>query len=96
MKKLTEIIEDYKGSEKQYFKFIDFNIVACISNGELYFVGSTNNNIVQVPIKKSVAVALNLDCEFIEESKFIGILTNIKSDDWMVMMLKKGLLNNQL
>ena len=91
MKKLTEIIEDYKGSEKQYFKFIDFNIVACISNGGLYFVDSTNNNI---SIKKSVA--LNSDCEFIEESEFIGILTNIKSDDWMVMMFKEGLLTNQL
>lgn len=94
MKKLTEIIEDYKGSEKQYFKFIGFNIVACISNGGLYFVDSTNNNIVQASIKKSVA--LNSDCEFIEESEFIGILTNIKSDDWMVMMLKEGLLTNQL
>lgn len=91
MKKLTEIIEDYKGSEKQYFKFIGFNIVACISNGGLYFVDSTNNNI---SIKKSVA--LNSDCEFIEESEFIGILTNIKSDDWMVMMFKEGLLTNQL
>ena len=94
MKKLTEIIEDYKGSEKQYFKFIGFNIVACISNGALYFVDSTNKNIVRAAIKKSVA--LNPDCEFIEESEFIGILTNIKSDDWMVMMFKEGLLTNQL
>lgn len=94
MKKLTEIIEDYKGPKKQYFKFIGFNIVACISNGKRYFVDSTNNNIVQVSIEKSVA--LNPDCEFIEESEFISILTNIKSDDWMVMMLKEGLLTNQL
>lgn len=42
MKKLTEIIENYKGPEKQYFKFISFNIVA--SNGKLYFADSTNNN----------------------------------------------------
>lgn len=49
---------------------------------------------MQASIEKSVA--LNPSCEFIEESEFIGILTNIKSDDWMVMMLKEGLLTNQL